>query len=91
MHTLGLPLGIVLTAAVLAAAPADWPRFRGPNATGVADNARTPVSIGPNQNVKWKTALPPGVSSPVLTDKRIFLTASEDGQLLTLAVDRATG
>ena len=43
----------------------------------------------------WKTALPPGHSSPVLTESRIFLTAhtadKTNYQLLVIALDRATG
>src|SRR5689334_1579694 len=37
---------------------ADWPRFRGPNGTGVADARNLPSEIGPGKNVAWKTALP---------------------------------
>lgn len=39
----------------------------------------------------WKTAVPPGHSSPVLTDRHVFLTALDDGKLATLCLDRATG
>ena len=77
---------------VLAAATAsDWTRFRGPNGTGVADEGPLPVSFGPETNLVWETPLPRGKSSPVLTDTKIFLTAHEDGELLTIALDRATG
>jgi outer membrane protein assembly factor BamB len=78
----------------LLAAPAgagDWPRFRGPNAAGVAEAGRLPVEFGPNKNVVWKTPLPAGKSSPVLAGDRIFLTGEQDSKLLTLALDRATG
>ena len=39
----------------------------------------------------WKTKLPPGHSSPVLTEDGIFLTAFEDEVLLTFCLDRKTG
>ena len=55
----------------------DWPQFRGPNGTGVSVSTGLPEEFGPNKNVIWKTALPPGHSSPVLTKNRIFVTAYE--------------
>ena len=53
----------------------NWSQFRGPNGSGVAETTGLPVDFGPNTNVVWKTDLPPGHSSPVLTRDRIFLTA----------------
>ena len=45
---------------------ADWPQFRGANATGVADDSPLPDKIGPDANVIWKVETPPGHSSPVV-------------------------
>src|SRR5580698_11053065 len=70
---------------------ADWPRFRGPNGSGVAESTALPDSIGPDKHVVWKTALPPGHSSPVISGDRIFLTAFEGDKLFTIALDRASG
>lgn len=78
------------SAAALAAAP-HWPQFRGPNASGVADTDKPPVEFGPDTNLLWKTEVPGGLSSPCLWGDRIFLTAAEDGKLLTLAVNRRDG
>jgi outer membrane protein assembly factor BamB len=74
-----------------AASDNDWARFRGPNGNGVADTSNLPVEFGPDTNVIWKTELPPGHSSPILSEDKIFLTAVEGTELLTIAVDRATG
>ncbi|HEX6186508.1 MAG TPA: PQQ-binding-like beta-propeller repeat protein, partial [Pyrinomonadaceae bacterium] len=60
---------------LLSRAPADWSQFRGPNGTGVAETTGLPIEFGPAKNVVWKTELPPGHSSPVLTRDRIFVTA----------------
>jgi outer membrane protein assembly factor BamB len=71
--------------------PAEWSRFRGPNGSGVADATGLPTELGPDRNVIWKTAIPPGYSSPILSERRIFLTALEDERLFTIAVDRDSG
>jgi outer membrane protein assembly factor BamB len=85
---------------------ADWPQFRGPNASGVADATKLPVEFGPEKNVVWKTRLPSGHSSPVIWGDRIYLTGAEGGQrtdagrqkvvdeggaLYTICIDRRTG
>ena len=68
-----------------------WSRFRGPNGSGVADTEGLPIEFGPDKNVAWKTALPPGHSSPVLTKSDLFVTGFEGDELLTLCLDRRTG
>jgi outer membrane protein assembly factor BamB len=57
------------------AVAADWPQFRGPNGSGVTASTGLPEVFGPEKNVVWKTPLPPGHSSPVLTRDRVFVTA----------------
>jgi outer membrane protein assembly factor BamB len=76
---------------LLAAAAAEWSSFRGSNGSGIAETTGLPVEFGPERNVAWKTQIPSGTSSPVLTRDRIFLTAREDRELLTLSLDRTTG
>src|SRR5215467_325433 len=92
--------------AMVTCGAADWPQFRGPHATGVSDATKLPVEFGPERNVVWKTRLPFGHSSPVISGDRIFLTGAEGGQrtdagrqkvvdqggaLYTICVDRRTG
>jgi outer membrane protein assembly factor BamB len=72
-------------------AAADWPAFRGPNISGVADTTGLPVEFGPTANVVWKTPLPSGTSSPVLTKDRLFITGYENSSLVTLCLDRQSG
>jgi outer membrane protein assembly factor BamB len=71
-----------------------WNQFRGPNGQGVAQAERIPVNFGPETNVVWKTVVPPGHSSPVIWNDRVFLTAGDPAdkkQLLTMAIDRKDG
>jgi outer membrane protein assembly factor BamB len=74
LHSVGLLLTI-------SAVAAEWPMFRGVNGSGIADVAAVPLEFGPNSNVVWKTELPFGHSSPVITGDLIFLTGAEGGEL----------
>jgi len=59
----------------------NWPRFRGPNGTGVAGEINIPSTWG-EADVAWKTELPgEGHSSPVIWGERVFLlSANPDGE-----------
>ncbi len=79
------------SATICLLAASDWPQFRGPNAFGVSDTTGLPTEFGPSKNVVWRTALPPGHSSPVLSADRIFLTAFSEDQLYVITLERSTG
>ena len=66
-----------ITAGPLTPTTEEWGQFRGPNGSGVSASTGLPAEFGPEKNVVWKTPLPPGHSSPVLTRDRIFVTAYE--------------
>ena len=84
--------GILASQGMVELLAADWPQFRGPRSAGLAtDGAAYPAKIGPGENVVWRTELPPGHSSPVLVGDKIFLGAVRGDELLTMALDRATG
>ncbi len=68
-----------------------WPRFRGPNGSGVADGQKPPVEFGPDKNVKWKIPAPPGLSSPIIVGDKLVITAFDGGKLYTIAYNRADG
>lgn len=68
-----------------------WPRFRGPNGSGIAESQKPPTEVGPDKNVKWKVAVPPGISSPIIAGDNLVITAFEDGKLYTIAYRRADG
>src|SRR5262245_37655122 len=74
-----------------AATPQDWPRFLGPNGSGVSAGSEVPTEFGPGKNLVWKTAVPFARSSPVVSGNRVYLTASEDKNLVVLQLDRDTG
>ena len=87
---IGLMISVLFSGAALLTA-SDWPRFRGPNGSGVAEGEALPSTLSPDEGVLWKTSLPTGKSSPALTEDRIYLTGHEDETLYTLALDSSTG
>jgi outer membrane protein assembly factor BamB len=67
---------------VAVAAPLNWPQFRGPDATGIADGQQPPITwdMKSGANVRWKTPIPGlGHSCPVVWGDRIFLTTAISG------------
>jgi hypothetical protein len=103
MRTACLGLAVsLLSAATLSAA--DWTRFRGPNGSGVSEDAKPPATWSDSKNLKWKTKLPgPGTSSPLILGDKIFLTSytgygvdgasgrAADLKRQLLAIDRGSG
>src|SRR5262249_59008781 len=74
-----------------AGAPAG-PRPGAPSGPGrPARGPRSPAGGGPATNVLWKTAVPPGHSSPVVVGDRVYLTAVRQKRLVTLALERQRG
>ena len=74
-------------------AHADWPQFRGPNSSGIANGGSVPVKFGPGQNELWRVPLAPGHSSPCIVGESIFLTTfdAEQKQLSLVCLDRDNG
>lgn len=83
-------VSIVLAFCASASFGEEWSRFRGPNGTGVSTAGSLPVDLDPAHAV-WKTPLPAGHSSPVLTRERIFVTGHEGEALQVLGLDRRSG
>src|SRR5687768_887580 len=69
---------LTLTPAVLGAV-SDWPSFRGPQGSGVADGSPLPVDWDPatGKNVRWKVDIQGTAhSSPVIANGRLYLTSA---------------
>jgi outer membrane protein assembly factor BamB len=72
----GVALLVMAIAALSAQDTGNWPRFRGPDGTGVADDPRVPETWSETQNVAWKTDVPgTGWSSPIVWGNHIFVTS----------------
>jgi outer membrane protein assembly factor BamB len=64
------------------AAPLNWPSFRGPDASGVADGQHPPLTwdVKTGTNVRWKTPIPGlGHSCPIIWGDRVFVTTAVSG------------
>jgi outer membrane protein assembly factor BamB len=55
----------------------NWPRFRGPNGTGVSADKDVPIKWSAAEGVLWKTPIPGrGNSSPIVWGDRVFIQSS---------------
>src|SRR5437868_13237435 len=69
----------------------EWPRFRGPNGSGVSEARGVPAEFGAGKNLSWQVNVPEGSSSPIMAGNRIFLTGYEGQRRLMLCFDRLSG
>ena len=75
----------------------DWPGFRGVGGASVSETVSPPVdwSVDTGTNVAWSADLPgTGVSSPIVVDGRVIVTAASGAdrdRLHVLAFDSMTG
>jgi len=71
----GLALGMAFLSA--RAADTDWPQFRGPNASGVAEKSAVPTTwnVETGENILWRVPVP-GLahSSPIVWGDRVYIT-----------------
>lgn len=83
---------LLLVALVSSQCPAsDWPRFRGPNGTGLSSDRRLPADLGKDRNVIWKASTPKGNSSPIVIRDRVFFTGHQGDERLLICHDARTG
>lgn len=92
------PVFLVIALNLLAVFPAGaddgpWSRFRGPNGAGISNATTVPIRWT-EKDYNWKVELPGlGHSSPVVWDKRVFVTSGDPVTALRtlLCLDVATG
>jgi outer membrane protein assembly factor BamB len=73
---------------------ANWPRFRGPDGSGVYTGADVPVKcdVASGENVAWSAEVPaPGFGSPVIWGNRVFLSGGDEEKRAIFCFDLATG
>jgi outer membrane protein assembly factor BamB len=72
----------------------NWPGFRGPEGIGWAYHTDVPVEWDglSNQNILWKIPIPhPGYNSPIIWEKRIFLSGADRRTQVVYCIDADSG
>lgn len=85
---------LVVSPLALGARDADWPRFRGPNGSGVATDPELPLHWSRDTHVIWSAPVPgEGASSPIVVRGRLYVTSAQDDGLerSVHALDAASG
>jgi outer membrane protein assembly factor BamB len=73
---------------------ANWPRFRGPNGSGITTLKDLPASWDgeSGKNIRWKTRVElPGENSPVVWGDRVYLTGADERQREVYCFDANDG
>ncbi len=73
---------------------ANWPSFRGPGGYGVAHFTTAPTEwdFATGKGIRWKAKVPkPGTNSPVVWDKRIYMSGADDANREVYCFDTETG
>lgn len=85
----------VMTLGVSTIVAADWRQFRGSDSTAIAAQESLPTNWSATENIAWKAKLPgKGISGPIVTGDRAFVTASSgqsQDRLHVLAFDANSG
>lgn len=71
-----------------------WPRFRGPDGSGISAYAAAPTSwdAASGKGIAWKTPVPlPGNNSPVVWKDRVFLSGADEKRREVYSFDAVSG
>jgi len=91
IQNLGVVTLLALSSLTSLSSAQEWTRFRGPNGSGTSSATGLPESFGPEKNLRWRTPLAAGHSSPVLGGKAVFLTGADEKGLVVSCLERDTG
>jgi len=83
LRLFGRVLGFITAATALGATDRacgeNWPAWRGATGQGVSSEINLPITWSPDENVRWKVALPgSGNSTPIVWGDRVFITQAND-------------
>lgn len=73
---------------------ANWPRFRGPEGSGIAAGGEYPEKWdgASGENIAWKTPIPlDGKNSPIVWGKRVFLSGADEKRREVYCYDADSG
>jgi outer membrane protein assembly factor BamB len=89
-------VGVTVCLLALAAAPRgnalDWPRWRGPEGTGISREANVdPGALAGGAKVLWTVDIGAGFSSAAVSAARLFTAGTMEGEPSVQCLDAATG
>ncbi|HZZ76990.1 MAG TPA: PQQ-binding-like beta-propeller repeat protein [Gemmataceae bacterium] len=79
-------LALALLSTPMAARAENWPSWRGPTNNGISNETNLPTTWTETKNIAWKLTIPKGSSTPVIWGDRIFVTGSENKDLVLVSV-----
>ena len=93
MRVLSVGLAAVIVGSSASSFAEDWAQFRGPNAAGVAKNAKNlPAKFSLEENVLWSAEVGEGIACPIVVNGKAIATAMLDDQTFAVfCFDSATG
>ena len=60
----------------------NWHYWRGPHATGIAENANPPTTWSETENIRWKAPIPGlGHATPIIWENMIFIQTAIQGEM----------
>ncbi|MEM7622314.1 MAG: PQQ-binding-like beta-propeller repeat protein [Planctomycetota bacterium] len=61
----------------------DWPSFRGPDGSGMAEGSSPPVRFGEDEALAWKVDVPgAGLASPIVVGERVFVATAVEAEVV---------
>ena len=90
-----LTSSLVLCLAHASLAESNWPRFLGPHGRATSAHSDVPLSWSESENLKWKSPIGPGSSSPIVWENQVFVTSfhgdGSDVERTLHCIDRRSG
>ncbi|TWU56254.1 PQQ-binding-like beta-propeller repeat protein [Rubripirellula reticaptiva] len=73
----GLTFSVLAYSAAAEDVNRDWPQWRGPDASGVAEGSEPPTKWSESENIKWKIEVPGvGSSTPIILGDRVYVSTA---------------
>ncbi|MBM4144403.1 MAG: alcohol dehydrogenase [Lentisphaerae bacterium] len=92
MRAQSVLLAAAVTAAAAAAMGDDWPRWRGPDGTGISRETEiNPGALAAEPKIAWRAAVGKGYSSMTVAAKRLYAMGSASGKDTVFCFDADSG
>jgi outer membrane protein assembly factor BamB len=69
----------------------DWPRWRGPDGTGISEESKWDVKAVNTPKIAWTKALGPGHSAATVADGKLYTMGNKEDKDIVYCLDAKTG